>query len=111
VPNTNGRFIKIPMILLIVAFVGGLIGNLSYTYAEDKENDREIAELKKESALTNQNLKNLTNQLEQFNANLEQEKQMEKQDATNAMLEELLKGQGKDPEKVIKKAKKKRDNE
>jgi len=103
--NGNGQSIKIPMILIITLFLGALGGVWGIGYAEDKENDEKIAELQKKSALHDQTQQLLINQLEQLNDNLKQQKAEAKQDATNAMLRELLKQKGKDPDKVIKKAK------
>jgi len=104
-PNGSEPFVRVPTMVLVAAFIAAILGVLGYAYAEDKENDEKIAELKECAVLTNQSLEILAKQLEQLNVNLEQKKQQEKQDATNAMLKELLKAQGKDAEKVVNDAK------
>lgn len=108
-PRAEGEAsVKIPLLMLVMLFVGALGGIVTWVYAEDKADDEQVAELKKKAALTDQTLQQLTEQLKQLNDSLKEKSTS--QDDTNAMLRKLLEKQKVDPDEVIKKAKKKKDD-
>lgn len=103
------QIIKIPMLVIVLLFISALIGIVTWSYAENKETDSKIAELKNKTVATDQVLQFLTQEVGELNDNLKAIQQQETQNEISAMLRELLKKDGSDPDKVVDDARKKEE--